>query len=178
MNRLARIFGIGVTFFLVAGSLAAQTPSPASPKPPAKVESCSQTASTQTDLSQCAGKELQQAEARLAALLKRLGIDANSPEEKAWEAYRDAQLKAIYPPVADEQGEYGSVYPMCLAVLKKKLTATRVMAIGLATTESKSSFRSGIGLKARGPPRSSAQGIRSAFVSSPRSSVKSWVHNY
>ena len=66
----------------------------------AKAQSCSQTANTQADLSECAGKELQQAEARLAALLKRLGIDANSPEEKAWEAYRDAQLKAIYPPVS------------------------------------------------------------------------------
>ena len=126
MNRLRRILSVGVISFLAAGSLVAQTPSAAPPKESAKAESCSQMANTQTDLNQCAGKELQQAEARLAQLLKRLGIDANSPEEKAWEAYRDAQLKAIYPPVSDERVEYGSVYPMCWATLKKKLTESRI----------------------------------------------------
>ena len=99
-----------------------------------EVQSCSQTANTQADLSECAGKELHQAEARLAALLKRLGIDANSPEQKAWEAYRDGQLKAIYPPVSDEQAEYGSVYPMCLATLKKKLTESRIRDLKMLTT--------------------------------------------
>ena len=78
------------------------------------------------DLNECAGEELKQAEARLAALLKKLGVDSNSPEEQAWEAYRDAQLKAIYPPVNDERAEYGSVYPMCWAILKKKLTESRI----------------------------------------------------
>ena len=128
MNRLSYILGIGVTLLLAAGPLKAQTPSPSSSpsKPSAKVESCSQAATTQTDLSECAGKELQQAESRLAALLKRLGIDPNSPEEKAWEAYRDAQLKAIYPPLNDERAEYGSIYPMCWATLKKKLVESRI----------------------------------------------------
>ena len=126
MNCLGRILGIGVALFLTAGSVTARTPSSAPPMPTTKAESCSQTAKTQTDLSQCAGQELQQAEARLAAVLKRLGIDSNSAEEKAWEAYRDAQLKAIYPPVNDERAEYGSVYPMCWAILKKKLTESRI----------------------------------------------------
>ena len=133
MNRLSRIAAIGLPLFLAVGSLTAQTPPPnASPQAPshaplhAKTKSCSETASTQTDLSQCAGQELKQAEARLAALLKRLGIDSNSPEEKAWESYRDAQLKAIYPPVSDERAEYGSIYPMCWATMKKKLTESRI----------------------------------------------------
>jgi uncharacterized protein YecT (DUF1311 family) len=130
MNRVRRIAGIALPLFLAAASLTAQPPSPA----PAKPDSCSQTATTQTDLSQCAGKELQQAEARLAVLLKRLGIDSNSPEEKAWEAYRDAQLKAIYPPVSDERAEYGSVYPMCWATLKKKLTESRIRDLKALTT--------------------------------------------
>ena len=77
---------------------------------------------------------MQQAEARLGALLKRLNIDANSPEQKAWETYRDAQLKAIYPPVADERAEYGSIYPMCLATLKKKLTESRIRDLKALTT--------------------------------------------
>jgi uncharacterized protein YecT (DUF1311 family) len=130
MNRFRRIVGIALPLFLAAASLTAQTPSSA----PAKQDSCSQTATTQTDLSECAGKELQQAEARLEALLKRLGIVSNSPEEKAWEAYRDVQLKAIYPPVSDERAEYGSVYPMCWATLKKKLTESRIRDLKALTT--------------------------------------------
>jgi len=136
MNRWKRVAGIGVPLFLAVGSLTAQTPAPSTSKPPAKAESCAQTAKTQMELNECAGKELQQAEARLAALLKRLNIDANSPEEKAWEAYRDAQLKAIYPPVADERAEYGSIYPMCLATLRKRLTESRIRDLkALATSE-------------------------------------------
>jgi uncharacterized protein YecT (DUF1311 family) len=123
-----------VALLLAAGSLTAQTPSPVPPKSNSKAESCSQTANTQTDLNQCAGKELQQAEARLAALLKRLGIEPNSSEEKAWEAYRDAQLTAIYPPVSDERAEYGSIYPMCWATLKKKLTESRIRDLKALTT--------------------------------------------
>ena len=135
MNCLGRILGIGVAILLAAaGSVAAQTPSAVAPKSANKAESCSQVAKTQTDLSQCAGKELQQAEARLAALLKRLGIDSNSAEERAWEAYRDAQLKAIYPPVSDERAEYGSIYPMCWAMLKKKLTESRIRDLKALTT--------------------------------------------
>jgi uncharacterized protein YecT (DUF1311 family) len=126
MNCLGRILGMGVAMFLAAGSVVSQAPSAAAPKSTTKAESCSQTAQTQTDLSECAGKELKRAEARLAALLKRLGVDPSNPEEKAWEAYRDAQLKAIYPPVADERAAYGSIYPMCWAILKKKLTESRI----------------------------------------------------
>jgi uncharacterized protein YecT (DUF1311 family) len=135
MNRLSLIVSVGVLLFLAAVSITAQTPAPkVSSTSPAKAESCSQTATTQTDLNECAGRELKQAEAQLAALLKKLGIDANSAEEKAWEAYRDAQLKAIYPPVADERAEYGSIYPTCLATLKRKLTESRIRDLKMLTT--------------------------------------------
>ena len=137
MSLSRRILGMGVFLVLMAASVAAKTPpgkSVGQERAAAKVTSCSQTAKTQMDLNECAGRELQQAEARLAALLKRLGIDANSPEEKAWEAYRDAQLKAVYPPVADERAEYGSVYPMCLATLKKRLTENRIRDLKALTT--------------------------------------------
>jgi uncharacterized protein YecT (DUF1311 family) len=152
MSWAPRIFGLGVCLFLMAASLAAQT-SPtkaASQVPPAKSSSCSQTAKTQTDLSECAGRELKQAEAQLTALLKKLGIDANSSEEKAWEAYRDAQLKAIYPPVSNEQAEYGSVYPMCLVTLKKKLTESRIRDLKMLTTsEGDTCFGYHVGGKAK-----------------------------
>jgi uncharacterized protein YecT (DUF1311 family) len=135
MSCARRIFGLGVCLFLMSASMTAQIPTPKAPsKLPAKAQSCSQTATTQMDLSECAGKELRQAEAQLAALLKKLGIDANSSEEKAWEAYRDAQLKAIYPPVADERAEYGSIYPMCLATLKRKLTESHIRDLKMLTT--------------------------------------------
>jgi uncharacterized protein YecT (DUF1311 family) len=134
MDRLSRIVSVGVPLILVAASMSAQAPAPKSSSPsPAQAKSCSQIATTQMDLDECAAKELKQAEARLAALLKKLGIDANSPEEKAWEAYRDAQLKAIYPPVADERAEYGSVYPMCLVTLKRKLTESHIRDLKMLT---------------------------------------------
>jgi uncharacterized protein YecT (DUF1311 family) len=135
MNRLSWIVALGVPLFLAVGSLTAQTPAPSSSRPAvAKVGSCSQTANTQTDLNECASTELRQAEAQLTALLQRLGIDSNSPEQKAWEAYRDAQLTAIYPTVSDERAEYGSVFPMCWATLKKKLTESRIRDLKALTT--------------------------------------------
>jgi len=136
MNRCQWVLVIGVTLFLMAGSVAAQSPAVKDAPhaaPAAKAGSCSQAATTQMDLNECAGRELRQAEARLAALLKKLGIDANSPEEKAWEAYRDSQLKAIYPLVADERAEYGSIYPMCLATLKRKLTEGHIRDLKMLT---------------------------------------------
>jgi uncharacterized protein YecT (DUF1311 family) len=137
MSWSLRISGVGVSLFAMSASLAAQTlAAKAAPQAASatKPSSCSQTAKTQMDLSACADRELKQAEARLAALLKRLGVDPNSSEEKAWEAYRDAQLKALYPPVANAQAEYGSVYPMCLTMLKRKLTESRIRDLKTLTT--------------------------------------------
>lgn len=129
MKRIPRFIGAALGLYLLCGSTTAQTQRPST-------DSCSQANLTQADMNQCAGKDLQQAEIRLGALLKRLGIDQNSPEQKAWEAYRDAQLKAIYPPRDNEMAEYGSVYPMCWATLKKKLTEGRIRDLkGLTTAE-------------------------------------------
>src|SRR6266550_8492053 len=57
---------------------------------------------------------------------------ANSPEQKAWEAYRDAQLAALYP--RGDVSSYGSVYPLCLAILKKALTEGRIRDLKALTT--------------------------------------------
>jgi len=130
MKGMWRLAGLALVLCLFSASLAAQTPSTGG-------ESCSQSPNaTQTDLNQCAAKELQKTESSLAALLKELGIDRSSPEQKAWEAYRDAQLKAIYPATDNDIAEYGSAYPMCLATLKKRLTEGRIRDLkGLTTTE-------------------------------------------
>jgi uncharacterized protein YecT (DUF1311 family) len=132
MKGMGRLAGLALVLvlYLVSASRAAQTPARGE-------ESCSQSANaTQMDLNQCAAKELQKAESRLTALLKELGIDRNSPEQKAWEAYRDAQLQAIYPATDNDVAEYGSAYPMCLATLKKRLTEGRIRDLkGLTTSE-------------------------------------------
>lgn len=87
---------------------------------------------TQEQMNDCAVKSLQEAELRLERLLKQLGIAANSPEQKAWEAYRDAQLTALYPP--GDTSSYGSVYPICLAMLKRALTEGRIRDLKALTT--------------------------------------------
>ncbi len=79
---------------------------------------------TQTQLNQCAGRDLLRAESRLDGLLKDLGISKDGPEQKAWKAYRDAQIEAIYPQKDIET--YPSVYPMCYAILRTKLTEGRI----------------------------------------------------
>lgn len=87
---------------------------------------------TQGEMSECAAKELHKAELKMERLLKQLGIAPGSPEQKAWEAYRDAQLTALYPP--EDISSYGSVYPMCLAILKKTLTEGRIRDLRALTT--------------------------------------------
>ena len=98
-----------------------------------KPDPCKDTSSmTQGGMNECAVRELHMAELKLETLLNQLGIRKDSPEQKAWEAYRDAQLAALYP----QKGisSYGSVYPMCLAVLKKALTEGRIRDLMALTT--------------------------------------------
>src|SRR5271169_3374295 len=93
-----------------------------------KPDPCKDTSNmTQGGINDCAVKELHKAELKLEKLLNQLGIRKDSAEQKAWEAYRDAQLAAIYP--QEDISSYGSVwsvYPMCLAILKKTLTEGRI----------------------------------------------------
>jgi uncharacterized protein YecT (DUF1311 family) len=100
---------------------------------------------TQADMNECAGKDLRRTEARLDEILKRLGISKESPEQKAWEAYRDAQLAALYPELAPEKiiTEYGSAYPMCYAALKTKLTEGRIRDLKVLTSPGESDVCNG-----------------------------------
>lgn len=45
--------------------------------------------------------------------------------EKAWLAFRDAEVAAHYP-ARDALTEYGTAYPMCVADLKTRLTLQRI----------------------------------------------------
>lgn len=97
-----------------------------------KPKSCWDTALTQLAMNECAEKGLRAVETRLNALLKKLGIGADDQAQKAWESYRDAQLEAIYP--REHIGDYGSVYPMCLAKLKATLVEGRIRDLKALTT--------------------------------------------
>jgi uncharacterized protein YecT (DUF1311 family) len=48
--------------------------------------------------------------------------------ERAWVAYRDAYIDAMYP-APDKQAEYGSMYAMELNLLRAKLTRQQVTAL-------------------------------------------------
>jgi len=98
-----------------------------------KPDPCRDTSNmTQGGLNECAVRELHKAELKLERLLNQLGIRRDSPEQKAWEAYRDAQLAAIYP--QEDTSSYGFVYPMCLAILKTTLTEGRIRDLKALTT--------------------------------------------
>ena len=116
--RLWRFAGLTLGLLMFSSSMVAQTHRQ-EPDP------CKDTSKmTQRELNECAGKELHKAELKLERLLKQLGIGRDNPEQKAWEAYRDAQLAALYP--QEDISSYGSVYPMCFAILKKALTEGRI----------------------------------------------------
>jgi uncharacterized protein YecT (DUF1311 family) len=100
---------------------------------------------TQADMNKCAGSDLRRAESKLEKILKDLGISKDSPEQKAWEAYRDAQLSALYPEQDPEKimSEYGSVYSTCYATLKIKLTEGRIRDLKALTSPGEGDVCSG-----------------------------------
>lgn len=101
-----------------------------------KKESCWESAKTQGEMNRCASSELQAADAELnrvySALLKAYGSDSVHGKklqstQGAWLAYRDAHLEFCYP--AADPREYGSVNPMCRAILLTGLTEERVKTL-------------------------------------------------
>jgi len=125
-TRLWRFVGLILGLAVFSSTIMAQTHRQ-------KPDPCRDTLNmTQGGMNECAGKELSRAELRMERLLDQLGIRKDSPEQKAWETYRDAQLAALYPP--EEISSYGSVYPMCLAILKTALTEGRIRDLKALTT--------------------------------------------
>ncbi|HYP52270.1 MAG TPA: lysozyme inhibitor LprI family protein [Pyrinomonadaceae bacterium] len=99
---------------------------------------CYDTAQTQAAMNQCAAKELEQADAELNRVYRQL-LEANKEDrlfvekmtqaERAWVAFRDAQMDALYPPVDNPPASYGSVFPMCYGRAKAKLTRERTQQL-------------------------------------------------
>jgi uncharacterized protein YecT (DUF1311 family) len=92
-------------------------------------------AQTQFELNDQMGRDLQDAETAMAATLasiRRLyAEDAQflhclAESQRAWEVYRDRQLAMIFPYKDDPKEGYGTVFPMCWAIWKARLTMQRI----------------------------------------------------
>jgi len=89
---------------------------------------------TQGELNDCFCSQYKKADAELNRIYQEL-IAANGHDkvfvdklkiaQRAWIAFRDAQLEATYPETGDPQVKYGSVYPMCYCMAQQNLTEER-----------------------------------------------------
>lgn len=95
--------------------------------------SCESSSATQLDMNSCALSDRDRADKQLnevyqAVLLKhkddKTFVGKFREAQRAWVKWRDAEAEALYPE-EDKQLTYGSVYPMCLSVFSKSLTAQR-----------------------------------------------------
>lgn len=95
--------------------------------------SCLEKAKSQADLQVCAAEEFQRADAALnhtyqwllaKAKSDPIAIEKIKNAQRAWLAFRDAHLDAMYPH-EDKSHEYGTSYPMCVLLQKTELTRQR-----------------------------------------------------
>ena len=98
---------------------------------------CNKKAKTQGEINACANEEAARVDVELNDVYRKLlSMAAAEPEavakikaaERAWIAYRDAYMDAMYP-ARDKQAEYGSIYPMEAELLRAKLTRRQVTAL-------------------------------------------------
>lgn len=103
----------------------------------AQYRACNDKAKSQDDMNACASEEAARVDAELKVVYSKLLLKAAiQPEavakikasERAWIAYRDAYMEAMYP-AKDKQAEYGSVYPMEADRLKAELTRQHVASV-------------------------------------------------
>ena len=95
--------------------------------------SCFDKATTQLESNDCASRQYQEADAELnrvyKAILEKykkdpLFIEKLRSAQRAWLAYRDAEIDAKYPH-AGEGNYYGSIFPMCDSLYRAQLTEER-----------------------------------------------------
>ena len=118
-----------VVFLLASMSVLAQDS--------AVYRACNKKAKTQAEMNVCASDEAGRVDTELNEVYRKLLSQAGSQEdavakikaaERAWIAYRDAYVDAMYP-AKDKQAEYGSVYPMEANLVRAKLTQRQVTAL-------------------------------------------------
>ena len=94
---------------------------------------CDKGAQTEGDLTECGSNDYKTADDELnktyQQLLKKaagnpVALRKIRAAQKAWVAFRDAQIAALYP-AEDKQKEYGTVFPMCANLALADLTRQR-----------------------------------------------------
>lgn len=92
---------------------------------------------SQTEVNVCADKEATRLDLSLNESYKRLLASVSSDKlatrkvriaELAWLRFRDAYIDAMYP-AADKQAEYGTLYPMEVALLCVRLIQSHLMEL-------------------------------------------------
>lgn len=90
---------------------------------------CADQARTQAEMYGCTNDEAKRLDTELNRIYRELLSKASSQSdavekikgaEKAWQAYRDAYIDAVYP-AANKQAEYGSMYPMDAGLVRIRL---------------------------------------------------------
>jgi uncharacterized protein YecT (DUF1311 family) len=102
-----------------------------------KYRRCDEDAKSQFEMNACASEEAARDDAELNREYRKLLSIAEKDHErtakiksmeKAWIAFRDAYLEAMYP-AKDKQAEYGSIFPMEADLLRAKLTQQQIAAL-------------------------------------------------
>lgn len=118
-----------LVFLLVSSPSFAQNSAP--------YRACTEKAKTQAEMNTCASQEAGRIDVQLNdEYHKLLSKVASQPEavakikaaERAWIAYRDAYIEAMYP-AKNKQAEYGTIYPMEADLLRAKLTQQHLTAL-------------------------------------------------
>ena len=98
---------------------------------------CAEKAKTQREMTICAGDELKRTDAELDEVYRKLLLSAASDKgsaakirttERAWIAYRDAYMEAMFPG-KDKQREYGSSYMIKFDLACAGLTRRQIAAL-------------------------------------------------
>ena len=98
---------------------------------------CNEKAKSQAEINVCANEEAVRTDTELNNVYRTLLSKAGSrleavakiqTAERAWIAYRNAYIDAMYP-AKNKQAEYGTMYPMEVALLHAKLTGQQVAAL-------------------------------------------------
>lgn len=95
---------------------------------------------TQFDMNQQAGDRLAAADDELNRVYREIRrrysdrpifLEKLKLAQRAWIAFRDAELDALYPPTeyGDQRASYGSMFPMCYGNAKERLTRERTQQL-------------------------------------------------
>lgn len=104
-----------------------------------ELSTCMRAAETQAAMTECAGSEAKRVDAELDLLVQQLvavATDRGNQQavikilstERAWTAYRDAYIAAMYPAPEgkDKQAAEGSIYPMEVNLLRARVTRNHI----------------------------------------------------